>query len=386
MAMTDEGDRLVCTKPFTWFEVSRNGEGTEGEAFLCCPAWLDTPVGNVERQSVADVWNGATAQAVRESIHDGSFRHCSRARCPHLQATSGPVRRLDDVKDPEVRDVMRRRLTVLPYGPREINCSYDRSCNLSCPSCRAQVIVESRAKDRVLRIQQRLTEEALPEARLLYITGSGDPFGSPFFRRWLQTMRTEDMPKLETIQFHTNALLWTPRMWETLAPEVRALVRFADISIDAARPETYAINRRGGDFDTLLRNLEFIATLRTNGPLEWVGINMVVQANNFREMPDFVRLGQRFGFDMVYFQQLVNWGTFSAQEFAARAVHLPGHPERSALGEVLANPILAEPIVDLGNMRDVRNTLVAERRNPALRLGAMWSTLAAHVRAIRTGS
>ena len=86
-----------------------------------------------------------------------------------------------------MRRAIDESLTILPWGPREINCSYDRSCNLSCPSCRAKVIVESRAKDRVLRIQKRLTEEALPEARLLYITGSGDPFGSPFFRRWLQT-------------------------------------------------------------------------------------------------------------------------------------------------------------------------------------------------------
>jgi hypothetical protein len=62
----------------------------------------------------------------------------------------------------------------------------------------------------------------------------------------------------------------------------------------------------GGKFETLLKNLRFIATLRASGPLEWLGINIVVQANIFAEMPDSVRLGRRFGVDTVYFHQLVN--------------------------------------------------------------------------------
>ena len=41
-------------------------------------------------------------------------------------------------------------------------------------------------------------------------------------------------------------------------------------------------------------------------------------------MPDFLRLAQRIGADEVYFSQLVNWGTFSVEEYARRAVHLPG--------------------------------------------------------------
>jgi hypothetical protein len=157
--------------------------------------------------------------------------------------------------------------------------------------------VESTRRDEILDIQRKLRDEALPEARLLYITGSGDPFGSPFFRKWLQTLRRSDAPRLEVIHLHTNAVLWTERMWEAMSAEIRASIKHADISIDAATPGTYAINRRGGKFETLLENLRFIATLRAFGPLEWLGINMVVQANNFAEMPDSVRLGRRFGVD-----------------------------------------------------------------------------------------
>jgi len=45
------------------------------------------------------------------------------------------------------------------------------------------------------------------------------------------------------------------------------------------------------------------------------------------EMPDFVSLGKLLGFDTVYFSQLVNWGTYSEEEFRNRAIYLPAHPK-----------------------------------------------------------
>ena len=48
---------------------------------------------------------------------------------------------------------------------------------------------------------------------------------------------------------------------------MRGFIKHAHISVDAAHPDTYAINRRGGSFAKLLENLEFISSLRRNGPL-----------------------------------------------------------------------------------------------------------------------
>lgn len=349
-----DAPRLFCAKPFTWLEVSRGSLGGEGDCFLCCPTWLPTPVGNLQRQPVAEVWNGPAAQAVRRSILDGSFSHCVAANCPHLRHGDGPVQPVDAVDDPRLRRAIDEGLTVLPWGPQEVNCSFDRSCNLSCPSCRTEVIVESRARDRIDAIRERLRAEALGEARLLYITGSGDPFGSPFFRRWLQTMRRDEMPALERIHLHTNAQLWTPRLWATIPAEIRALVTTADVSVDAATAGTYALNRRGGDFGVLLDNLAFVRTLRERGPLEWLGINMCVQANNYAEMPAFVALAHAVGADTAYFLHLDDWGTFGPAEYAARAVHRPAHPEHAALRAVLADPALDDPIVRLGNLAPLR--------------------------------
>ncbi|MDH4206823.1 MAG: SPASM domain-containing protein, partial [Desulfobacteraceae bacterium] len=313
--------QLFCSKPFKWFEVFQGNE--IGEIYLCCPGWLDTPIGNLQHQSVEEIWNGEKAQEIRRSILDGSFRYCNRSRCPFLQSVTWPVEKVEDVQDEDLKLVIEEELTVLPYGPRAINCSYDRSCNLSCPSCRTEVIVETANKQQIVEVQDRICNEALRDAHLLYITGSGDPFGSPFYRKWLRTMKRGDMPNLKAIFLHTNGQLWTPRMWDTISKDIRQLIKSTEISIDAASSETYAINRREGKFEILLTNLEFISKLRETGFLKYVKISMVVQENNFKEMPDFVRLGKRFNFDAVFFSQLVNWGTYSDEEFNNRAIHLP---------------------------------------------------------------
>lgn len=344
--------QLFCSKPFEWFEVTQLNN--RGGVYLCCPSWLDKTVGNLQEKSVAEIWNGEVAQDIRRSILDGSFEYCNASRCPYLQTQSGSVSEVRKVSEPRFKEAISKQQTVLPYGPPKVIGTYDQSCNLSCPTCRKEVIVELDHADEILTIQRKLEAEALTEAEYLHILGSGDPFGSPFFRKWLQSMRREDMPQLEWIHLHTNAILWTPSMWESISAGVRELVRSTEISIDAATSETYAVNRRGGDFGQLLRNLNFIKQLRQNGPLESFKVSMVVQTNNFQEMIHFVEIAKDLQVDEVYFSQVVNWGTFTDEEFLQRAVHLPSHPLHESFLDILKDSIFEQDIVNLGNLTTLR--------------------------------
>ena len=350
-------EKIICLNPFVWFDV-----GPEGIVSVCCPAWLGIPIGDLQSSSVEEIWNGEKAQEIRLSIIDGSFRYCNLNKCGYFQSRVGPVKKLRDVEYDNIREVIKNKVTHLPFGPLAINCSYDRSCNLSCPSCRQNIIVQTDKEKQILDIQKKIRDQALKDAYLLNITGSGDPFGSPYFRKWLQTMKREEMPNLKRIQLHTNGQLWTPRLWSTIPEEIRPLVNRAQISIDAATPGTYEINRRGGSFEKLLQNLEFISQLRKNGSLTWVVISMVVQENNFREMPDFVRLGKRFGFDRVMFSLLCDWGTFSEREYHSRCVHFPNHPRHQEFLDLLKDEIFTERIVNLGSLTEYRNKILKKGR------------------------
>ena len=354
-------EQLFCLKPFREFVVGfrryfqPSGDKRRlffrpaGDVFMCC--WLRTPpIGNILHQSIDEVWNCEMAQEIRSSILDGSFKYCDHNTCPFLQTMTCEVQKTSMVKNEELKTVINNHLTILPYGPKEINCSYDRSCNLSCPSCRSKVIIESTNEHEILKIQSKIENEAMKDCHVLMISGSGDPFGSPFYRRWLQTMNRRKMPYLKQISLYTNAQLWTREMWNTIPEEIQKLVKSTIISIDAAKPETYAVNRRGGSFENLLKNLEFISLLRKRGPLEHAKISMVVQSNNYMEMPEFVHLGKQYNFDVVYFSKLMNRGTFLKAEYRDRAIHLPDHPRNSDFIDVLKNDIFRDPIVHLGNV------------------------------------
>jgi MoaA/NifB/PqqE/SkfB family radical SAM enzyme len=296
---------------------------------------------------VSSIWNSERARAIRQSILDDSFRHCTA--CPFLETVSGCVRYVDEVEDPNERSILRSG-TVASESPEVVNLAYDRTCNLSCPSCRTELVVARGSHLEALeRMQRRLLDgDLLARIECLYVTGSGDPFASRLYRDLLRSIDPARYPRLR-VRLHTNGLLFTPETWSDLGP-VRARVQEVEVSVDAACASTYAINRRGGDWQTLLANLDFIATLRRDGPIENLQLSFVVQANNWREMPAFVELGGQFGADRIFFSALRNWNTFFDHEFSQRAVHLRDHPEHAAFVLSLADERLRRPQVTLGEL------------------------------------
>jgi len=328
----------VCLKPFTTIETS-----DRGLAHVCCPDWLPTPIGDLKSDFLKQ-WRGPVARKIRASIVDGSYRYCSRVHCTDISNRLLPHRESEVVR--ETLAAFSAPGSTPP--PRRIGLSHDRSCNLSCPSCRSASIVASKSEQAKLdKLFDRSVLPALRVAEWVYITGSGDPFGSNHFRRTIKRLNREEFPRLK-IELHTNGQLFDERAWTELGLAGR--VTYVQISIDAAEPETYAIVRRGGTFERLRRNLAFVRRLKEAGEIEILEFSMVVQARNFREMPAFVRLGQEFAADVVSFQMIRNWGTFGEAEFQAECIGSREHPLHEELVEILRAPELSLPVVQAGNI------------------------------------
>jgi hypothetical protein len=77
-----------CAAPFENLETNPGGA-----VYFCCPAWLPVPIGNLEEADAASIWNSRAAQDIRASIHDGTYRYCSRTHCPKLSRATLPKRR-----------------------------------------------------------------------------------------------------------------------------------------------------------------------------------------------------------------------------------------------------------------------------------------------------
>jgi MoaA/NifB/PqqE/SkfB family radical SAM enzyme len=330
--------RLICTRPFEWCEVHPNGL-----VFLCCPAWLKRPIGNILDQNIAQIWNSPVAREIRKSIFNHSFHNCNRKRCPFLTNTSAPVGVCESIQDRKVRHAIENNCNQLTYLPRKVNLCFDHSCNLACPSCRPDKQQATGAVLDVCRqVSEKVAEQLLPQVKEVTLSGFGDPFGSPTYLALLRLLNQQPNPP--ALRLHSNGQLWTERTWNSLQ-NLHQSVHEAEVSIDAATAETYSINRPGGSFDKLLINLAYLA--QQPFPLTF---SMVVQQNNYREMPEFISLAKQFN-ARVYFSRLVNWGTFDRNDYLQRAIYLPQHPQYAEFRTIFNN-IAANSLVNPGNLHD----------------------------------
>ena len=250
---------LFCRAPFQNIETNPNGD-----VFFCCPAWLPKPIGNLNHASAGEIWNSAAAQDIRASIHDGSYRHCSRIHCPKLSGGGSRLEPKDKITHQEMAVVAEAQDTRLTSMPANIILSHDRSCNIACPSCRRELILARKDEQSALNaMADNVIFPLLSQARKVCVTASGDPFGSAHFQYVLRNLERSENPRLR-LDLQTNGLLLNPKLWEKLKLEGK--VDQLLVSSDAATPETYAELRRGGVFSTLLKNLEFMSALRGGKP------------------------------------------------------------------------------------------------------------------------
>jgi organic radical activating enzyme len=318
-------EKYICAVPFISLEVH------DRKRFLCCASWLTKYL--PEDLNVKDSFESKEANDIRDSILDGSYKYCDSQQCPflHQLETFGEIGMVAPLypKD-KIPTRLKSQIENHKNGnisPATIQFSFDRTCNLKCPSCRVSLFTADKKKiDEVEATIQDIENIYGSSVRTLYITGSGDPFISVGFRNFLRNFDKTKWPKLKSIHLHTNATKWNKKMWDSMK-NVHSYVKSCEISIDAATKDTYENKTRlGGNWDELMTNLKFISTIPT---LKRVKPSFVVQHSNYKEMKMFYNLmisifGNKSN---VFYGKITNWGTFSDSEFKIHEIWNPLHPE-----------------------------------------------------------
>ncbi len=318
------------------------------ELRLCC--WVFKEIGSFsENTNILEVWNSEFAQKVRASILDGTFEHCWD-HCRHIGNDDLP--KIDEIKDPDLLDIIQNKKTVLDYGPKSIQLNNDLSCNLSCPSCRTDKIMNVSGPDYKmnLAITHQVLDLCLEDLEFLFITGSGDPFASKIYRELLAKIDGAKHRNLK-IRLFTNGVMFTKEVWDSLQ-NIQNNIDMIIVSLDAATEKTYQVVRRGGQFNTVIENLKMISQLNENRRFHHVEMAFVVQDTNFREMKQFVELGLEIGNCDIMFQRIWNWGTFSDSEFKKKTIFEKDHPNYLEFREILKDPIFKRPEVNLTNLNE----------------------------------
>ena len=168
-----------------------------GLVFMCCPFWLPVVIGDLNVNTMEEIWNGSKAQEIRNQLYDGAnWPHCKHNTCPKIQyaETALPLitNVIDNPKkynvDPIIIESLKNRSTQASYLPHDIQVGTDESCNLYCPSCRNSKIIHSKGEkyDQRKSLTDKLFDEIMKAPKDyqfdIWITGGGDPFGggNPF--------------------------------------------------------------------------------------------------------------------------------------------------------------------------------------------------------------
>jgi len=348
---------FFCPNPFFQLDVY-----SSGDAYSCCSGWLRLPLGNVKDMPAEELWNSKASQAIRKSIHDGTFKYCDQKVCPLIQGDMLPTKKAAHSRE-DYADIIDNQRTIMDNGPTLINFCNDQSCNLSCPSCRTEKIMLSSGAifDEKKEIHQKIVNAYMKEPTErpfnINVTGSGDPFGSKIFREFLFDINGSDFPNMN-VNLQTNGVMFTPRNFERLH-KIHKNLKNLIISLDAASAKTYAITRRGGDWDKLMENLEFLGKKRAEGYLKFMRLDFVVQVDNFHEMPDFIALADKFGVDKIQFSMVTDWGTWPKEMYESKCIWKEDHPRFEEFIEVMKHPNFDNPRIMLGNVTAYRERALA---------------------------
>ena len=319
-----------------------------GDMALCCTTWMPHNVGNINETTILEYLRSETHKNILATSMDGTFSYCDKEICPEIQCylKTGSSGAMSPVET--AQKTLDKKFLFIIF-------TYDKSCNLQCPSCRNELFIQKTYSDEFKKTHAnmlRSLDELLAEGYKLglCITGSGDPFVSKAYKEILKSYRNTGDYKFF---INSNGVLLTQKVleWENIQHRAKSF----DISIDAYTEDTYNIVRKGGSFSKLKRNLTNLNQQISAGFFSNsvnFQTNFIVSATNFREMADFVKwqINDFENLSRTWLNCIADWGHFKPGQFKSLTVWDKDHPDHAEFLKVLEDPIFKHPKVHLGNL------------------------------------
>lgn len=309
-----------------------------GNTSCCCTTFVSLRLGSIVEKNVSEIWNSIAHKILCLSTENKTYSFCDKNMCPFFIG-----------KMPDGKLDLQTPYKKMDKNPSVVALGYDRICNLKCTSCRENYYMENKYDCNLKEvIAQKVETELLDNCRFLIAAGDGEVLLSKYYKKIYTSEKAKNIP---FIRFLSNGMLFTQNKWEEIRKNNTGKIMLT-VSIDAAKKETYEQIRRGGNFDVLKQNMQFASDLRKAGELSYFRINFVVQKKNYREMIPFVKWGLELECDEIFFTKILNWGTYSKEEFRdISMMEEDGITPKKELQEILQDPVMRNPKVDLGTIQ-----------------------------------
>ena len=262
---------------------------------MCCNN--NTVLGNVNEQTVEEIWNGDRFTRMRRRmVEEGAHAFCPHT-CPVLQGgkkyenldwytdldPEGPIRQNAELNEEEYT----AQKTSLESKPRWVRFTYSYACNLDCYHCyqREDATLRYKLSDDFMS----QLNEYVETAQIIYPFG-GEPF---FFSPVIDFLNDHNANTETRFYLITNATLLTDKVFETLS---RLPISTMAVSLDAANALSFDLLRvrgRNASWDQVIQNLDRLAELKRRKGFEFT-LSMTLNTLNALEIEDFVDLALRF--------------------------------------------------------------------------------------------
>ena len=250
-------------------------------------------IGNVNEQSIEEIWNGPGYQRLRKYMAEGNLHEAGCGDC--LARKQGMTLGFMYDQDSDQNNstpyaenitILKEEIasgeTVLKARPTIVSLTPSHRCNIRRAHCYQE---STRSLDLGRReVNQEVLDLAPYLVRL--IAGGGEPFLMPLWRQFLNDFEHDKNPYLD-FATTTNGTLISSEIEEGLAKFKKVTL---NVSLDGTDRVFEAI-RAGANFAKVkenIRKLRRIVDLSTS-PLSTMGVTMCVMKSNIKDLPNLIR-------------------------------------------------------------------------------------------------
>lgn len=311
-------NKAICTFPFESAQISM-----QGDVYVCCPPWCNSySFGNIYEQSFDKIWNGEKAREFRRQFITGNYNICNLDLC---------VKDCSHNVNPE----------EIVAKPKTFIFCYDSTCNVKCIFCR-----NCHQKQDLSYFDEHMDEiisNMLENAENVVLSGVGEAIASPHSRKLIKRISAL-FPNVK-FSLISNGVLCDRKNLEEIGIIDKLLS--ITVSMHAVTKSTYDKLVIGGNFEKVMKNLEFLSNLKKEGKIDRFILNFVVNSYNYNEMIPYIKMAQKLG-ATVGFLELLKLET-NEDVYEKINIFNERHPEYNRFVKVLKNPIFRSEICTIND-------------------------------------
>lgn len=272
-----------CERPFIRVRVT-----SEGNVFFCCYQ-TQTPVGNLLRQPLDEIWHSPIAREVRGELRKARLHAlCDVLGCPYREgAIDASLAPESDLPYPISLDIS------LPNTHCNVGGTLPTSETPACIMCERSASGVRWEEDRLDEVLEKL-RPCVPHLKHLHVQGVAEPFWKDAIFQVFDKLEIAPSNSIY-ITTVTNATVLTEKRMEDFLS--RCPNSTLCVSIDAACSETYRKIRRLDAFERVTSNVLRFGQMRKPG--QSLRIQNNINLLNLGEVVGMVRFASEVGADSL---------------------------------------------------------------------------------------